>query len=90
MSCYLQRLKEEEVNWACLLLSSATGYYHSLLIRIQSELNVHLATSFPFLATRRPAEESSGERRKEEHEWAVQASHKALIYLGDIGRYYVR
>uniref|UniRef100_A0A915K9Y2 Uncharacterized protein n=1 Tax=Romanomermis culicivorax TaxID=13658 RepID=A0A915K9Y2_ROMCU len=75
-----------------LLLSSASGHYTSLLIRIQQELQFELPFSPDFSMRRQlPWNNAIQEDKSNDSEslkdFALNLSHRVLIYLGDLARY---
>ncbi|XP_049792137.1 nonsense-mediated mRNA decay factor SMG5 isoform X1 [Schistocerca nitens] len=74
-------------------LSSATGYYLHVLFRLQVDYDMDLRSIVDFPAildntlhlqgTMSPPPEITAEAK----EWARQAAHRCLVYLGDLSRY---
>lgn len=74
-------------------LSSATGYYLHVLFRLQVDYDMDLRSIVDFPAildntlhlqgTMSPPPEITAEVK----EWARQAAHRCLVYLGDLSRY---
>lgn len=75
-------------------LTSALGYYHHLLCRLQSEFDLNLEgiVDFYYLLDSRAHRKSSvllkaDNLPAEIERWAMEACHRCLIYLGDLVRY---
>ncbi|XP_048734468.1 nonsense-mediated mRNA decay factor SMG5-like isoform X2 [Ostrea edulis] len=77
-------------------LSSATGYYHHLIFRLQSEfgLKLHRTVDFFLIPESKSGHKKSlsqAVRRRDAtpavQDWATKACHRCLVCLGDIARY---
>ena len=74
-------------------LMAANGYYCHLLLKLQSEFTINLDGTVDFfympepLSHRKPHQPRKGEPEAAVKEWALRASHRCLICLGDIARY---
>ncbi|KAI0220253.1 Protein SMG5 [Lamellibrachia satsuma] len=74
-------------------LGSAMGYYHHLLVRLQSEFQLSLDGIVDFFHVPEPrSHQRLHQTRKTDpdvrvQEWATRACHRCLVYLGDLARY---
>ncbi|XP_013389352.1 protein SMG5 [Lingula anatina] len=75
-------------------LSSATGYYHHLLFRLQVEFGLKLEgiVDFHYVPEPRSYKKNALSKKNDQdtkriETWATRACHRCLVYLGDIARY---
>lgn len=80
-------------------LSAATGYYHHLIFRLQSEFSLKLHRTVDFFLIPESKSGTNGHkkslsqavRRRDAtpavQDWATRACHRCMVCLGDIARY---
>ncbi|XP_047140638.1 nonsense-mediated mRNA decay factor SMG5 isoform X1 [Hydra vulgaris] len=73
----------------CSHLQGAIGFYHNLLIRIQSRFSIQLQGFVDWIGI--PVNINCNDlfvsATDEQMDWAIKACQRCLIYLGDIARY---
>lgn len=77
-------------------LAAGVGHYHHLLFRLQIEfkMDLHGIVDFPLLIydeglMKDKVSSSSNTLDKSCVDWAKQAAHRCLVYLGDLSRYFL-
>ncbi|XP_063235074.1 nonsense-mediated mRNA decay factor SMG5 [Bacillus rossius redtenbacheri] len=89
-----QNWSDTEVSHIKNHLLAGVGHYHHLLFRLQTEFRLDLEglVDFPLFVNTGglPRGKSSSHKKTQDSlyvEWAKEAAHRCLIYLGDLSRY---